>query len=101
SVYVATLQRVHGCYAAAVSAPVTVYYVAGALLTMVAGGVYERFGPRAVVAVGSLAMAVGLAALGLITRPWQLYPVLLVMALGWGSMSCAAIHIILAPWWAP
>src|SRR5438552_3776219 len=73
--------------------------VAGALLTMVIGGVYERFGPRAVVAVGSLAMAVGLAALGLVTRPWQLYPVFLVMALGWGSMSGAAINIILAPWW--
>src|SRR5437667_10077805 len=84
SVYVATLQRLHGWSAAAVSAPVTVYYVAGALLTMVIGGVYERFGPRAVVAVGSLAMAVGLAALGLVTRPWQLYPVFLVMALGWG-----------------
>src|SRR5207248_5027771 len=99
SVYVATLQRLHGWSAAAVSAPVTVYYVAGALLTMVIGGVYERFGPRAVVAVGSLAMAVGLAALGLVTRPWQLYPVFLVMALGWGSMSGAAINIILAPWW--
>src|SRR5207248_6722283 len=81
SVYVATLQRLHGWSASAVSAPVTVYYVAGALLTMVIGGVYERFGPRAVVAVGSLAMAVGLAALGLVTRPSQLYPVFLVMAL--------------------
>jgi len=99
SVYVATLQRLHGWSAAAVSAPVTVYYVAGALLTMVIGGVYERFGPRAVVAVGSLAMAAGLAALGLVTRPWQLYPAFLVMALGWGSMSGAAINIILAPWW--
>src|SRR5438093_8494351 len=98
-VYVAARQRLHGWSAAAVSAPVTVYYVAGALLTMVIGGVYERFGPRAVVAVGSLAMAVGLAALGLVTRPWQLYPVFLVMALGWGSMSGAAINIILAPWW--
>jgi MFS family permease len=99
SVYVATLQRVHGWSAAAVSAPVTVYYVAGALLTMVIGGVYERFGPRAVVTGGSIAMATGLAALGVVTRPWQLYPVFLVMALGWGSMSGAAINIVLAPWW--
>src|SRR5207244_11349944 len=68
------------------------------VLTMVIGGVYERFGPRAVVAVGSLAMAGGIAALGLVTRPWQLYPVFVVMAVGWGSMSGAAINIILAPW---
>src|SRR5439155_1156239 len=31
-------------------------------------------------------------------QPWQLYPVFLVMAVGWGSMSGAAINIILAPW---
>jgi len=99
SVYVAVLQRLHGWSAAAVSAPVTVYYVAGALLTMVIGGMYERFGPRAVVAGGSVAMSLGLAMLGVVTRPWQLYPVFLVMALGWGSMSGAAINIILAPWW--
>ena len=34
TVYVATLQRLHGWSAAIVSLPVTVYYVAGALLTM-------------------------------------------------------------------
>jgi MFS family permease len=99
TVYVATLQRLHGWSAAAVSAPVTVYYVAGALLTAVIGRVYERLGPRAVVAGGSVAMAAGVAALGLVTWPWQLYPVFLVMSIGWGAMSGAAINIILAPWW--
>jgi len=33
TVYVATLQRLHGWSAAAVSAPITVYYVGGALVT--------------------------------------------------------------------
>ena len=98
SVYVAMLQRVHGWSASVVSVPVTVYYVAGALLTALAGDLYERFGPRAVVSVGSIAMAAGIAALGLVTAPWQLYPVFLVMSVGWGSMSGAAINIILAPW---
>ena len=64
TVYVATLQRLHGWSAAAVSAPVTVYYVAGALLTMAIGRVYERLGPRVVVAGGSLAMAAGVVTLG-------------------------------------
>jgi uncharacterized protein GlcG (DUF336 family)/predicted MFS family arabinose efflux permease len=99
TVYVAMLQRLHGWSAAAVSAPVTVYYVAGALLTMAIGGVYERLGPRLVVIAGSVAMAIGLITLGVVTRPWQLYPAFLIMALGWGSMSGAAINIILAPWW--
>src|SRR5215813_4560619 len=99
SVYVAMLQRVHGWSASTVSAPVTVYYVAGALLTASIGDVYGRFGPRAVVAVGSVAMAAGVAALGVVTQPWQLYPVFLVMSVGWGAMSGAAINIIMAPWW--
>ena len=98
AVYVAALQRVHGWSAAAVSAPVTLYYVAGALLTAAISTVYERFGPRAVVATGSVAMAAGVVALGAVERPWQLYPVFLLMSLGWGATSGAAINIILAPW---
>src|SRR5436309_14704503 len=64
TVYVATLQRLHGWSASGVSAPVTVYYVAGALLTAAIGGIYERFGPPVIVAGGSVAMAGGVAALG-------------------------------------
>jgi MFS family permease len=42
----------------------------------------------------------GLGALGLtlITAPWQLYPTLLVMSIGWAAMGNAAINTILAPW---
>ena len=98
SVHVATLQRLHGWSAAAVSAPVTVYYVAGALLTVWIGDLFGRFGPRAVVIGGSLTMAAGLAGLGRVTQPWQLYPTFFLMSLGWGAMSGAAINIILAPW---
>ena len=65
---------------------------------MVAGDLYHAWGPRAVVAAGGAAMATGVAALGTIARPWQLYPAFLVMALGWGTMSGAAINIIVAPW---
>src|SRR3989442_2855655 len=97
TVYVATLQRLHGWSASTVSAPVTVYYVAGALLTTAIGSVYERFGPRLVVIGASVVMAGGIAALGLVTRPWHLHPLFVVMAVGWGSMRRAAIHIIIAP----
>src|SRR5882672_4076495 len=99
TVYLATFQRLYGWSASTVSAPVTVYYLAGALVTMAIGDVYARLGPRVVVALGGLALAAGVAALGSVTRPWQLYPVCLVMSLGWGALSGAAINIILAPWW--
>src|SRR5207245_11405486 len=51
-----------------------------------------------VVATGAVARAAGLATLGVVSRPWQLYPVFLVMSVGLGAMSGAAINIILAPW---
>src|SRR5207249_553896 len=92
------LQYIHGWSASTVSAPITAYYVAGALLTAAIAGVYERFGPRVVVAGGAVCMAASIAALGGVGRPWQLYPVFLVMSVGWGAMSGAAINIILAPW---
>jgi MFS family permease len=98
SVYVAMLQQLHGWSASAVSVPVTVYYVAGALVTAMAGDLYQRCGPRIVVAGGALALAAGVAALGVVTRPWHLYPSFLVMSLGWGALSGAAINILLAPW---
>ena len=98
AVYVAALQELHGWSASTVSAAVTAYYVAGALLTAGIAGVYDRLGPRAVVAGGTVAMAAGIAALGWVSRPWQLYPAFLVMSLGWGAMSGAAINIVLAPW---
>ena len=43
-------------------------------------------------------MAAGIAALGVVTQPWQLYPAFLVISVGWGAMSGASINIILAPW---
>ena len=98
TVYVAALQSLHGWSAATVSAPVTVYYVTGALVTIVIGHVYQRFGPQIVVGTGSVAMAAGVAELGIVMKPWQFYPVFLLMSLGWGAMSGAAINIILAPW---
>src|SRR5262245_41691714 len=42
SVYVATLQRIHGWSASAVSAPVTVYYVAGAAVNIIPAPWFER-----------------------------------------------------------
>lgn len=98
TVYVASLQTLHGWSASTVSAPVTVYYVVGALLTASIARAYARLGPGVVVAGGAVAMALGIVMLGAVTSPWQLYPAFSVMALGWGAMSGAALNIIIAPW---
>src|SRR5262249_19669053 len=98
TVVVAMLQRLHGWSASTVSAPITAYYVAGALLTSRMGHLYERLGPRAIVAGGAIAMAIGLSGLGIVSRPWQLYPTFLVMSIRLGPMSGAAINFLVAAW---
>src|SRR3989442_1807504 len=92
TVYLASLQRLHGWSASTVSAPVTVYYVAGALLTATIGDLYERFGPRSVVAGGARALAPRGRALGILTHPWQPYPAFIPLCLGGLPVARAAIH---------
>ena len=98
SVYLATLQRLHGWSSASIATPITVHYLAGAVLVSWFGDAYARFGPRWVVATGAIAMAASVAALGVIDEPWQLYPAFLVMAFGWAGMSAAALNTLIAPW---
>src|SRR5438034_6080232 len=74
TVYLASLQRLHGWSASTVSAPVTVYYVAGALLTAATSGLYERLGPRAVVIGGSIALVFAVSAFCMVGRAWHRCP---------------------------
>lgn len=74
------------------------YYLISAAMIIFIGGIFERFGPRYVVLVGTIAMGLGVFGLTVITKPWQVYLCFLVMSVGWASMSIAAINIILAPW---
>src|SRR3989441_8046543 len=91
TVYLASLQRLHGWSASTVSAPVTVYYVAGALLTAATSGLYERLGPRTVVIGGSIAVVSGGAAPRLVARPGAVHPGLLLVSGGWGAVGGAGL----------
>ena len=97
-VFLAELVERHGWATSSVSSAVTVLYLVGAALIAFIGSAFERFGPRRVVLAGMSAM--GAAAIGLtwITRPWQLYVVFPLMAVGWAAMSGAALNVIVAPW---
>jgi MFS family permease len=96
--YLAWLQAQHGWSTALLSSAVTGYYLLSATCIMFIGTTMERFGPRLVVLVGSMAMGLGVAGLTVVAAPWQLYLPFLLMAVGWASMSGAAINTILAPW---
>src|SRR5713101_2392857 len=55
-IYLVALQQRHGWRTADISCAITAYYLLGATLVFFAGGVFERFGARWVVATGATAM---------------------------------------------
>ena len=98
-IYLVALQARHGWSIEELSLAITVYYILGAaLLFMVVGPLFDRWGARAVVTIGTVAMACGIVLLTLMTRPQQVYAGFAVMSLGWATMSGAAINILVAPW---
>lgn len=98
-IYLLALAARHGWSAAELSLPITAYYILGAaLLFFRVGAWFERYGARAVVTTGVVAMACGLALLAAVGRLWQVYAAFAVMSLGWVTMSGAAAAIIVAPW---
>ncbi len=97
-IYLASLQAYHGWSTTLISSAITMYYLMSATMILCIGDVFKRFGPRRVVLVGIMAMGLGVLSLTMITTPWQLYLCFLSMAVGWASMSIAAINTILAPW---
>jgi MFS family permease len=73
-IYLVALQARHGWSTEELSSAITVYYVLGAaLLFLVVGPLFDRWGARAVVTIGTVAMACGIVLLTLMTRPWQVY----------------------------
>jgi MFS family permease len=97
-IYLMALQEGHGWRTAEIASAITIYYLIGATLILFAGSIFERFGARRVVMAGAAAMAGGVTLLTLITAPWQVYAAFAVMAVGWATMSGAAVNIVVAPW---
>jgi len=97
-IYLVSLQALHGWSTSLIASAITAYYLLSGTLILFMGEAFDRFGPRRVVLLGLTALAAGVAGLTMITEPWQLYGPFLVMAVGWASLSGAAINIIVAPW---
>lgn len=98
-VYLLGLSVRRGWSVGALVPAITAYYAFGAtLLFFWVGPLFDRCGARRVVTSGVAAMAAGLVLLTVTTQPWQVYAAFAIMAIGWATMSGAAINIIVAPW---
>ena len=97
-VYLHALNRLHGWSAGLISVAVTVYYAVSAGCIVLVGGLIDRHGPRGVLTYGVVTMAAAVAALGLITAPWQLFAVYLVLATSWSCLSLTGVSSTILPW---
>jgi predicted MFS family arabinose efflux permease len=97
-VYLVSLRAARAWSIADISSAFTAYYFIGAVLTIFAGDVFRRVGPRAAVTGAALAMAAAVTALPLVQSLWHLYLAMAAMAVAWSGMSLAAVNILVAPW---
>lgn len=98
SVYLHSIVETRGWPTSFVSGAVTSFHLISALLVMFVGSTIARVGPRPVVVTGALAMATGVAIVGRIDQPWQVYLAFLIMGVGWACLSQTAMATTLAPW---
>ena len=97
-VYLHALNHLHGWSTGLISLAVTVYYALSAGCLVVVGGLIDRRGPRAVLTYGVVTMAGAVALLGVVTAPWQLFAVYVVMATAWSCLSSTGLSATLLPW---
>ena len=97
-VYLHALNHLHGWSTGLISLAVTVYYALSAGCLVVVGGLVDRRGPRGVLTYGVVTMAAAVALLGVVTAPWQLFAVYVVMATAWSCLSSTGLSATLLPW---
>ena len=98
SVYLSAITNGRAWSVSTVSGGITAFYLTNALSLTAVGSAIDRLGSRPVLIAGSLALGVGVACLGLVAAPWQLYASFVVMGLGYASLSLTGLSATLAPW---
>jgi predicted MFS family arabinose efflux permease len=98
SVYLQAVTRTHGWPIADVASAITLFYLVSALVQRAVGRGIDRWGPRPVLLLGTVSMALGVAGIGQIAERWQLYPCFVLIGLGWATLSTTGIAATVAPW---
>jgi len=97
-VYLHEVVAANGWTTSLVSGAITMFYILSALLLIPVGHAIRHFGPRPIVAVAAVALALGVIEIGRATAPWQVYVAFLSMGVGWAGLSTTAVATTLAPW---
>ena len=98
SVYLKAVTAARGWSVSLVSGAVTGFYLVSAIAAAAVGRGIDRWGARTTMIGGTLALSLGVASVGLVSSPWQLYLAFLVMGVGWSCLSTTGLTATIAPW---
>jgi MFS family permease len=97
-VYLHALAQTKGWPVGDISVGLTLFFVVSAVLQLPVGRTISGVGPKPVIAVGALAMAIALLGLGRAQSIGEAWLAFAGMGVSWACLSITAITAILAPW---
>lgn len=98
SVYLQAVTAAHNWAVAEVASAITLFFLISASVQRIVGRSIDSWGPRPVLSLGTVSMALGVAAIGHVSAPWQLYPCFVLVGIGWSTLSTTGITATVAPW---
>lgn len=98
AIYLRALVDERGFSTTSVSLATSLFFITGGLAGRVLARVIARHDPRPVVAIGAVVAGIGMTALGHVHALWQLYPVYVVLAIGWAATGLVPATTLVTRW---
>ncbi|MCZ6463468.1 MAG: MFS transporter, partial [Proteobacteria bacterium] len=83
---------------ASVSGATSLYWITTGVTGIAIGRAIDRAGTRGFMAAGAVAMSGALLAIGAIREPWQLYPVYVLLGIGFALCGSVPVGAIMTRW---
>ena len=98
AVFIRELEDGLGWSSTLVGSATGVYFTVSGLTSWSVGPYIDRRGPRRVMFVGVVLLGVGIMFMGQVSRPWHLFVVYSVMAVGFGCAASVGVNSIMSRW---
>ncbi|MCC8977343.1 MFS transporter [Bradyrhizobium acaciae] len=95
SVYLQAVTAARGWSISEVSSAITTFLLISAAGQSALGRSIAR---HDALLLGTVCMCIGVACIGVVGRPWQLYPCFALLGIGWATLSTTGISATVAPW---
>jgi hypothetical protein len=97
-IFLSVIRQSRGWSLVLISSAVSLHFLAGSLIGANLPALYRRFGASVITKAGALAMAAGICGWAMASLPWHLFVAATLSGAGWGTMSAAALNLIVSPW---